>query len=203
MKRWRKPPLFGLNNNLPSIAVSRSLTSGTKVGTITLNGKSYDLYCQTNSDTKNTAGTSNKTATKLFLAGATSQGANPQTYSNAGCYIGSDNELYSNGERVAHSDWVQIESNINVYPSAKDTLVTVTTKIPSTAKEVLLFHNTLGEVHFTRVTGAFKNGYYGNEYYNMFAWFEWTSQSTVKFKITDIGSSENFSSHGVKAVWYR
>ena len=36
-------------------------------------------------DTKNTAGTTNSTS-KLFLAGATSQAANPQTYSNSSVY---------------------------------------------------------------------------------------------------------------------
>lgn len=51
-------------------------------------------------DTKNTAGTSNKTGTKMFLAAATSQGANPQTYSNSNCYIGTDNCLYSGGVKV-------------------------------------------------------------------------------------------------------
>ena len=96
--------ISALNNNLPSISVSRSLTSGTKIGTITLNGTAYDLYCQTNSDTKNTTGTTNKTATKLFLAGATSQAANPQTYSNSNVYVGTDNELYSNGKKVAHQE---------------------------------------------------------------------------------------------------
>ena len=84
--------------------MSRSLTSGTKIGTITLNGTVYDLYCQTNSDTKNTTGTTNKIGTKLFLAGATSQASNPTTYSNANVYIGTDNELYSKGRRVAHDE---------------------------------------------------------------------------------------------------
>lgn len=93
-----------LNNNLPSISVAQSLTSGTKIGTITLNGTAYDLYCQTNIDTKNTAGTTNKTGTKMFLAGATSQAANPQTHSNSSCYIGTDNELYSGGKKVAHQE---------------------------------------------------------------------------------------------------
>mgnify|MGYP003338023664 CR=1 FL=1 len=36
-------------------------------------------------DTKNTAGTTNSTS-KLFLAGATTQAANPQTYSNSNVY---------------------------------------------------------------------------------------------------------------------
>ena len=58
----------------------------------------------TNTDTKNTAGTTNKTGTKMFLAGATSQAANPQTFSNNNCYIGTDNELYSGGKKVAHQE---------------------------------------------------------------------------------------------------
>ena len=45
----------------------------------------------------NTAGTTNSVGVKLFLAGATAQGANPQTYSNVNVYIGTDNKLYSNG----------------------------------------------------------------------------------------------------------
>ena len=52
------------------------------------------------SDTKNTAGTTNKASTKMFLVAATSQAANPQTYSNVNCYIGTDNQLYSNGTAV-------------------------------------------------------------------------------------------------------
>ena len=35
-----------------------------------------------------------------FIVGAKSQGANPQTYSNSNCYIGNDNYLYSNGNKV-------------------------------------------------------------------------------------------------------
>ena len=53
-----------------------------------------------NTDTKNTAGTTNKAATKMFLVGATEQATNPQTYSNTNVYIGTDNCLYSNGTKV-------------------------------------------------------------------------------------------------------
>ena len=67
----------------------------------------------TNTDTKNTAGTTNKTGTKMCLAGATSQAANPVTYSNSNCYIGTDNELYSGGKKVAHqADIDKLNSNL-------------------------------------------------------------------------------------------
>ena len=52
----------------------------------------------TNTDTKNTAGATNSTA-KLFLVGAASQGANPQTYSNSSVYA-SAGRLYSNGRML-------------------------------------------------------------------------------------------------------
>lgn len=54
-------------------------------------------------DTKNTAGTTNKAATKLYIVGAESQAANPQTYSNVNVYIGTDNCLYSNNTKVLTS----------------------------------------------------------------------------------------------------
>ena len=53
----------------------------------------------TDHDTKNTAGSTN-TSSKIFLIGATAQGANPQTYSHDTVYVGTDGCLYSNGHRV-------------------------------------------------------------------------------------------------------
>lgn len=53
-----------------------------------------------NSDTKNTAGSTN-TSSKLFLVGATSQAANPQTYSHDTAYVGEDGCLYSNNKKVS------------------------------------------------------------------------------------------------------
>ena len=50
-------------------------------------------------DTKNTAGPSN-TSNKIFLIGATSQAANPQTYSHDTAYVGTDGCLYSNSQKV-------------------------------------------------------------------------------------------------------
>ena len=53
----------------------------------------------TDHDTKNTAG-STDTSSKIFLIGAISQAANPQTYSHDTVYVGTDGCLYSNGHRV-------------------------------------------------------------------------------------------------------
>lgn len=50
-------------------------------------------------DTKNTAG-STDTSSKIFIVGATSQAANPQTYSHDTAYVGTDGCLYSNSQKV-------------------------------------------------------------------------------------------------------
>lgn len=52
-------------------------------------------------DTKNTAG-STDSSSKLFLVGATSQAANPQTYSQDTTYIGTDGHLYSNSKQTVN-----------------------------------------------------------------------------------------------------
>lgn len=44
--------------------------------------------------------TSNKTGSKMYLAGATSQATSATTYSNVNVYIGTDNCLYSNKQKV-------------------------------------------------------------------------------------------------------
>lgn len=62
-------------------------------------------YITSYTDTKNTAG-STDTSSKIFLIGATSQAANPQTYSHDTAYVGTDGCLYSGGIKVltAHQD---------------------------------------------------------------------------------------------------
>ena len=46
-----KSKLDGITASADSVSFSRSLTAGTKVGTITINGTGTDIYCQTNTDT--------------------------------------------------------------------------------------------------------------------------------------------------------
>lgn len=52
-----KSKLDGITSSADSVSFSRSLTSGTKIGTITINGTGTDLYCQTNTNTTYSAGT--------------------------------------------------------------------------------------------------------------------------------------------------
>ena len=61
-------------------------------------------------DTKNTAG-STDSSSKLFLIGATSQAANPQTYSQDTAYVGTDGHLYSNSIQVVNLSGSQALTN--------------------------------------------------------------------------------------------
>lgn len=94
-----KSKLDGITANADSVSFSQSLTSGAAVGTITINGTGTTMYAPTNTDTKNTAG-STDSSKKLFLIGAESQAANPQTYSHDTAYVGTDGCLYSGGSKV-------------------------------------------------------------------------------------------------------
>lgn len=64
----------------------------------------YWNWVSNDNNTKNSAGASNKTGTKMFLVGTTSQTNGTTSYSNSKCYVGTDNELYSNTKKVAHAE---------------------------------------------------------------------------------------------------
>lgn len=84
----------------PTTSPNKSFKAGTNV-TFT---KSGDKITVTTQDTRNTAGATEKLATKLFLTGSLTQTGNPQTYTNSKVYIGADNKLYSDGKVVSTGD---------------------------------------------------------------------------------------------------
>lgn len=84
----------------PTTAPNKAFRAGTNV-TFT---KSGDEVIVTTQDTRNTAGATEKLATKLFLTGSLTQTDNPQTYTNSKVYIGTDNKLYSDGKVVSTGD---------------------------------------------------------------------------------------------------
>ena len=104
------PATSGTILNTGTTSVTQTLTSGTEVGKIKINGTTTTLYAPTNTDTKNTAG-STDSSSKLFLIGATSQAANPQTYSHDTCYVGTDGHLYSNSVQVVNLSGSQALTN--------------------------------------------------------------------------------------------
>ena len=69
------------------------------------------------SDTKNTAG-STDTSSKIFLIGAISQAANPQTYSQDTAYVGTDGCVYSGGKKTSVDGHKHTKSEITDFPSS-------------------------------------------------------------------------------------
>jgi hypothetical protein len=43
---------IALTTDIPTISITQNLTSGTKSATINVNGTDYDIYSETNTDTK-------------------------------------------------------------------------------------------------------------------------------------------------------
>lgn len=70
---------------------------------------------KSNTDTKNTAGSTNSTST-LFLVGATAQAANPQTYSNSGLYYSGGLNSTSDkiGGRSTYTEIIQTYTDIRL-----------------------------------------------------------------------------------------
>lgn len=115
-----------VNNNLV-IKLKTGTTEGTDLYTFNGSaGKTLDIKQGTNvtltaaagsltiasADTKNTAGSTNDTS-KLFIVGAKSQAANPQTYSRSTAYVGTDGHLYSNSKKVFTADDAYTKSEID------------------------------------------------------------------------------------------
>lgn len=128
-----KVPIEGLSgtttlniNSLGAVTVVRNastaISTAFPVNSVVLltyttdDGTAYWKVADYDSNTKTTTSTTNKTDTKLFLAGATSQGSGKTTYSNSNCYVGTDNKLYSGGKVVLNSDDA---SNIQTQLDAK------------------------------------------------------------------------------------
>lgn len=84
----------------PTTSPSKTLKAGTNV---TFTGSNNEVLITTQ-DTRNTAGATEKLATKLFLTGTLAQTDNPQTYTNSKVYVGTDNKLYSDGKVVSTGD---------------------------------------------------------------------------------------------------
>lgn len=96
-------------------------------------------------NTKNTAG-STDSSSKLFLIGATSQAASPQTYSQDTAYVGTDGHLYSNSKKVFTADDAYTKSEIDTKLTGgmhyKGSVQTVA-DLPSSGNEVGDFYNVI------------------------------------------------------------
>lgn len=75
----------------PTVPTASSGTNNTQAASTAFVKNALNNYSST--DTKNTAGSTNLTGTKLYVIGAASQATNPQTYSNSNIYISNTNVL--------------------------------------------------------------------------------------------------------------
>ena len=126
---------FTLANNTTKESATPGGTAATDGGIVayandagTVNGKTVAVNVPadakfTDTNTLNTAG-STDTSSKIFLIGATSQAANPQTYSHDTAYVGTDGCLYSGGSKVltSHQD---ISGKVTGPSSATDSHVAI------------------------------------------------------------------------------
>ena len=104
MSSTDKSKLDGIQASATAVSIARSLTSGTKVGTITINGTATDLYCQTNTDTHYT--------TKL-IAGASNGTVNAAT-TNGNTYLRLfDNTTARNSINIKGSGATTVTSDAN------------------------------------------------------------------------------------------
>lgn len=99
------------------------------------NGNLYVTQKDDNSDTKNTAGSTNSSS-KLFLIGATSQAANPQTYSHDTAYVGTDGCLYSGGSKVLTSAVTSLSTSQGAYTAKTSATGAVTIVIPTRTSHI-------------------------------------------------------------------
>lgn len=94
------------------------------IATIGSTNITVSLPANPNTDTKNTAGATD-TSSKIFLIGATSQAANPQTYSDDQCYVKSGalqvNLLYSTTTICANTANSNTAGGISLYSSDPET----------------------------------------------------------------------------------
>lgn len=100
-----KSKLDGITANADSVSFSRSLTSGTKVGTITINGTSTDLYAPTNTDTHYTSGTivGNSTSATSNSTSALSNGSVYLNHVEAGS-VKNSHKISGSGATTVTSD---------------------------------------------------------------------------------------------------
>lgn len=91
---------LGIPGSNTTYSLTQDSSDGHKVTLTPSSGNAQTVTIPDN-DTKNTAG-STDSSSKLFLIGATSQAANPQTYSQDTAYIGTDGHLYSNSKQTVN-----------------------------------------------------------------------------------------------------
>lgn len=167
MSEKDKKKLDDITESADSVSYSASLTNGTKVGTIRINGEDYELYAPTNTDTKNTAGAKDSTQ-KLYLIGATSQANAPQTYSQDTAYVGTDGCIYSNNKKtitigeVSRSAAITVQGNYALDAIEKNASIEGTLAYLISSQNTV-FANQLSQLNSNMEHKLSNHGYYNAE----------------------------------------
>lgn len=113
--------LNSISDSADSVSFSRNLTSGTKVGTITINGTGTDLYAPTNTDTHYTS---------KNVVGATNATSNTSvSLTNGNVYLNSvENNAVTSSHKISGSGatTVTTDTSGNIIISSTDTNTTYT-----------------------------------------------------------------------------
>lgn len=100
-----KSKLDGIATGADAVSFSRSLTSGTKIGTITINGTGTDLYAPTNTDTHWTTG---------LKVGASNTATANAAASNGSVYLNVlDNSTVRDSHKIVGSGATSVTSDAN------------------------------------------------------------------------------------------
>lgn len=140
---------------IPTVPTAANGTNNTQIASTAFVASTLGNYSST--DTKNTAGSTNLTSTKLYVIGATSQEANPQTYSNSSVYISANNVLMG----AAWNDFAEFRrSNIQepgrvICENGDGTLSLATERFQSGAEIISdTFGFAIGETEFCKTPVA-------------------------------------------------
>ena len=118
-----KSKLDGITASADAVSFSRSLTSGTKVGTLTINGTGTDLYAPTNTDTHYTTG---------LKVGASNTATANAAASNGSVYLNVlDNSTVRDSHKITGSGATSVTSDANGVITISSTNTTYNTATTS------------------------------------------------------------------------
>lgn len=159
MSSTDKTKLDGISDSADSVSFARSLTSGTKIGTININGTNTDLYAPTNTDTHYSS--------KNVVGSATSTTNTTTALTNGNVYINSvENSKVTSSNKISGSGATTVTTDASGNIIIKTSIPTKTSQLSNDSG----FITDSGDVITTiqnNITNLLKTlGLYTNTYSN-------------------------------------